>query len=111
MVWDGGISRFIPWTGARFPSIPLSKGDDQIISRRHPAVSDPNQTPPNRLEDHLLAHPFYQRAARGLVSCYLRAHAAQAALGGGEAGGEPDYSGMTAEERKRAKVGGCGCGS
>jgi hypothetical protein len=38
------------------------------------------------------------------VACYLKAHAAKAAMAGGDEGGEPDYASMTAEERKRAKV-------
>ena len=38
------------------------------------------------------------------MACYLKAHEAKAVQGTADEGGEPDYSAMTPEERKRAKV-------
>lgn len=86
-------------------------------SSHTPPFSSFSSPPSNgRMEDELLAHPFYQTAAHGLVSCFLRVHAAkEAAKAQGEEGGEVDYAAMTPEERKRAKVGdvfvvgGCWC--
>lgn len=54
------------------------------------------------MEDGILAHDFYQRAARGSVECYL-ALLDKPKEEQDESG--PDYSGMTAAEKKREKVG------
>lgn len=54
------------------------------------------------MEDGILAHDFYQRAARGSVECYL-ALLDKPKEEQDESG--PDYSGMTAAQKKREKVG------
>lgn len=49
----------------------------------------------------MLAHEYYQRAARGAVECYLALLANPKEQTDGN---EPDYSGLTAAQKKREKV-------
>jgi hypothetical protein len=53
------------------------------------------------MAEGMLAHDYYQRAARGAVECYLALLANPKEQTDGN---EPDYSGLTAAQKKREKV-------
>ena len=54
-----------------------------------------------RFEDNLWSESYYFRAAEGIIKIYLHLHDNPAII---EDGKEPDYSKMTAAERKKAKA-------
>ena len=54
-----------------------------------------------RMADTIHGHPFFIRAAQGLARCYRALHELKQDGAGEEK--EPDYSGMSKEEKKKAK--------
>jgi len=53
-------------------------------------------------EDHLWGQPFYRRAAEGTIRIYLMVHDDPSITAAYKE--EPDYSGMSAAEKKKAKA-------